>query len=491
MALAISFISGRAGGGAASLSFTLGSLLLILSGAAAVLICERETGSSAVFEPGVPRRILTLCMSAPFYLIIPKLLQLTGSRDEHGTALALIASTAFVRWGERTKVARDERISLGLAFTAGLCGLVLAAITSGDKLLTAGALAAMSLAVNAASPFMPPVRPRSGGGGAARVVPGAAPPAGEGGKAGSPAAPLPPELSAASRAARGPLSLGARTFWLAFSALFLGSFLSLVIYTALVLRQPHEVALGVSFAWVSLGYFTFSSRVGWSHAWPGAGRVFRSFLLTTMLNVAGVSASCLLVLGLHQAEPALFFLVFSLVFAFFIALLPPKPRDGSERQFLVPPAGSAGWGALGALLVTLGVAVVLGSALLGTGLENTIYDAARVDRTAAGELSFQRLVDSRLHLLAGLGLFLPGVLSCLRSRQGLGAAHVLRGAFGLAAAGALVYLLGLVLNQGISAEPGGPVHFRTVNFAWLLLLFALGVLTALLLFWPGRNLRVE
>jgi len=196
--------------------------------------------------------------------------------------------------------------------------------------------------------------------------------------------------------------------------------------------------------------------------------------------------------GLHSAEPALFCLVFSLVFAFFIALLPAKRRDERERQLLAPPAGSAGWGALGALLVTLGVAVVLGSTVLGTGLENTLFDATRVDRTGFGDLSFQRLVDSRLHLLAGLGLFLPGVLSCLRSRQGLGAAHVLRGAFGLAAAGALVYFLGIVLQMGISAEPGGgPVRFHTVSVPWFLLLFGLGVGTALLLFWPGRNLRVE
>jgi hypothetical protein len=295
--------------------------------------------------------------------------------------------------------------------------------------------------------------------------------------------------AAGSAPAPRPMGLGGRVFWLGLSATFLAAALSLFIFNLVGSSSSGDRALVLSFSAASAGYFAFASRVGWARAWPGFLRVARWFLTATFLNAAACSAICLLFFGLDDAQPALFFLIFSLVFALFLALLPGRLGRAKVKAYAAgtgPPAGSPGWGALGALLVTLGISLTLGSALLASGLGEAILRDTGVPR-----LKLEGFVGSQMHLLAGALLFLPGLFCVLHSRQDQGASHVFRGALGFGTAGALVFVLSQLIQFRISADATGSIEFHPVGGAWLAGLFGMGILAALLLFWPGKATRPQ
>ena len=71
---------------------------------------------------------------------------------------ALLAGLLCVDWNRRVRPDRPEQVSLGAAFSAGVFGLVAAAIARGDMGLTFGLLAALSLVLNTVTPHTPPPR---------------------------------------------------------------------------------------------------------------------------------------------------------------------------------------------------------------------------------------------------------------------------------------------------------------------------------------------
>jgi hypothetical protein len=485
MAFALSLITGRG-----DFQSFLGSLIVILSGAAAALVIEREVPGQAVFEPGLPRRLLTLCLAAPFYLVATRFF------PDKGTFIPLLVTTALVNWGDRTRLQRLERVSINQAFAAGVFSAVIAFVLKSvfdwrtDAFLVGGCLAAISLCLNVSSPFVPrpaggrkrPPPPRDELG---QIVAGAQGASGQN-------APAPTYVQAAPYGPRPlpvsgpPQAMGAlaRIFWWGSAAVFLATSLSLFFFTIFALRGRDEVSVGYSFSFASFGYFIFCTRVAWCQFWPGFLRVARGWLVVSLVNTAGISGICLLHLGLRDAEPALFFLIFSLVFALFLLLLPRRrSRQAAEAPESTPPPQNPGWSTLGALLVTMGISVSLGSALLASGLADSI----RAEVEAPAGLRVQTFVGSQLHLLAGLALFLPGLFCTLRSRQGQGAAHVLRGASGFLTLGTLVFITSKLLQSVVRTYPGEGLQLGFVPPGVIFGLFLTGILAAVLLFWPART----
>jgi hypothetical protein len=273
-----------------------------------------------------------------------------------------------------------------------------------------------------------------------------------------------------------------RVFWLGLSALALAGSVALFIVAGLDMRGDEKM-FGLYWAAVLAFVFMGTFRTGTRPYRPGAWSIVRGVLLLGLLAVAGFCGIALAEMRLDSEERAMAItgLVFCLVFTLFLGLLPgrfSRPRTVTVEA----PGVSAGWGALGSLLVTLAVATVLGSALLTSGAGDPIL---REVGPFASDV--RRFVDTNTHFFVGCALFVPGMFCVLRSRQPAGAAHVLRGGLGFAGAGVLVCVLSRVLPSAMPPDSmGRGIEFSPVTVKALVALFGLGVLSALLLFWPAK-----
>ncbi len=474
-----------------------GGILLTGAGALAVFLAERPPVARFVFEPGLPRRLVTVLTAAPLYFIIAGIF---FSSSMPGTPIALTAATALIAWTERTRSPRNERIQFWPAFTAGLCGFILAAIMRGQIVLVAGVMAAVSLVVNALSPFVPLTGRRR-----------ASPPPREGGYA------LPPQLNqepplqatqtaapppvvffetmpepAIQPAAKPPASPAPLTAWIRLPALFLSavffaSGLTLALGSSEIFSHPMDVLFIQATSIPAIGYSLLFFRVGMCRTRPRFWGFVRWLLIATCLNAAVGAA---LVFFRWPAESSsqmprivpLTVMIFAADFALFFGLLPGglrRPNEGwlqASRSWL--PAGRAGWAVLGAILVALGVTTTIGSTLFARAF------------TGAEAEEVGNLVENRVHLLVGLSLFLPGLFCLVHSRRDLGVVHLFRGVAGFFFAGLLVFILSEAIQSTLLPGPDG-IEFAYVSWAQVMGLFGLGILTALLIFWPARALEVR
>ncbi len=495
MAVVIALMGGRKSQPIASFA---GGILLIGAGALAVLLVERPPMARFVFEPGLPRRLVTVCTAAPLYLMICSIF---FRPSIVGSVLALIATTALVAWNERTRSPRDERIQLWPAFTAGLCGLILAAITNGESNLVGGVMAAVSLVVNALSPFVPSSRrgramppPREGG--IAPLPDAKDDPPQQSARAAAPAQvsfldSMPghaTQPAGGARTAPGPLSAWIRLPCIFLSAVFLATGLSLGLGSTEFLRDSFGVLVLQAVSIPALGYALLFFRIGVCKVSPGFWGLVRWFLIATCLS-ASLGGALVFFRWTPPQDFAremrivpLSIMIIAAVFAFFFGLLPGGIRRTSDqglhdlRRWM--PAGQAGWSVLGASLVALGISATLGSTL--------VAQAFGMEAAEIGEI-----VRMRVHLLVGLCLFLPGLFCLLHSRRPLGAFHVLRGVAGFSFAGLLVLYLSESIQSTLLAGPDGGIKFSYVSWAQVTGLFGLGILTALLIFWPARALEVR
>jgi hypothetical protein len=485
-------------------SLTFGSFLVILSGAFAALLGEREAIGRFTWEPGIPRRLFTLCIAAPLFLLFSHLALDSARRDLKGSIIALIVATAFVDWRRRARRDRETRIDLGLAFRAGLAGLGASFIFNGGVCDTwafvPGSLAAMSLAVNARAAFEPrrpgqrfPTGPPGAGGGPfldgremaaawSPAPPAASPAPAPAGAAAPYAAPYAADPTVP--AARRPLANWARVIWLGLSAALLASGIALLIAAGTSRRWDDQLGFG-TIALMCLGYCPIAFHVGSAPLWVGGWRLVRWCLIAACL-VSAASSGTFLSLGQHGGDEtitAIVVLTFSLVFALFLKLLPGKlARIQGRRDRDDPPGGSPGWTALGAILVTLGISVALASAFAASGLGRPLVKAFP---------DLEGFYRSGMHLFAACALFVPGIFCILRARSGLGAAHVFRGAVGFSTAALLIFLLAGMIPHKIT-EAGGRIQFDSIDGPELTWLFALGILSALFLFWPAKTAaRIE
>jgi hypothetical protein len=510
MAVVITLLGGHPPGA----EVTFGSFLVILSGAFAVLLAERETPGRFSWEPGIPRRLLVLCVASPLYLIFTQLALGRFQGEMRGSIIALIAATAVIDWNHRARRDRNVRISLFQAFMAALVGLAASAIfnwgVQENWAYVPGVLAAVSLAVNVRSPFTgrvarrpqdgrpagaaPPPQPARLAAPAAPVAPGGfIPQPAPAAPLRAPVATLPaPALATAAPAGAPSLPVWARVVSLLLAALALSIGLSCVLVSILVLQRGDEQLACMATGGMFIVAFGIAFKVGSAPAWIGFWTLIRWCLQATCVATAIGSGWSLLFFNLRGDDRmvALVVLVFALVFSFFLRLLPKKlarrrpgersgRMDRSDRDD--PPSESPGWSSLGTLLIVLAISEVLGAALLMSGLGQPIV---------RGIPDLGDFCRSGMHYLVGCALFVPGVFCFLRARRTLGAAHMLRGAIGSIGAGMLVLVLSRMIPGMILAGPNGQIRFEPGSIqemtGWL---FVLGVISALILFWPAKVAR--
>jgi phage shock protein PspC (stress-responsive transcriptional regulator) len=127
-------------------------LLAILAGAVPLFLVEAWAAPRFELETGLARRLMGLACAGPLVALVT-----SAEREIWENVVALLTGLVLIDWSERVKPRRHERVSLHLAFTAGLCGFVVGLIATGgdgdNALAAGGTLAGMSLVLNALAPF--------------------------------------------------------------------------------------------------------------------------------------------------------------------------------------------------------------------------------------------------------------------------------------------------------------------------------------------------
>ena len=142
MALGVWLLTNQSGQG-----FPFTYALLILAGAVPVLLAQTWAVPRFGLDKGLPRTLATFAIAGPPLALgslavgVPRAIP------------ALLAGLVFIDWSARTNRRRDEMVSLGEAFTAGLFGVIAGYLVQREAFFAGGTLAAMSLVVNAISPF--------------------------------------------------------------------------------------------------------------------------------------------------------------------------------------------------------------------------------------------------------------------------------------------------------------------------------------------------
>jgi hypothetical protein len=271
----------------------IGRLLVIGSGAGAVLGIELSIASRLQIAPGFWRRAVAALLAA---LPVSAGVLIIGGGRHPSPALALpvLLGLVFIDWRARMDPERVARISWGDAFLAALPGLVLGAIFRRPETLFE--LAAISLAVNAYAPFVPQeLRGRLGRRGtrkgkkpasAENAAPAPAPqPALAAASELPPEAPRSPPEGAGAEPQIPPWAGLTRFFWLFAAAGLLSAGLSLLVASVFVRTRGEErlalICLGLGCSVYSL----FALRQGrwerqrqlWSHFWSRSVRPFLSY----------------------------------------------------------------------------------------------------------------------------------------------------------------------------------------------------------------------
>ena len=150
MSFGVAMFTGGGGNG------LFGRILISLScigGAAGGLFFARDWIKLQTESKGFRRLIFGLVACAGVLLASSLVMLMFGARRNREALLAVSVAIFLVDWNGRMSHGRKERLDLWAAFTAGLCGFILAAIFNGNTMLSAGILAGISLAVQVASPF--------------------------------------------------------------------------------------------------------------------------------------------------------------------------------------------------------------------------------------------------------------------------------------------------------------------------------------------------
>ena len=459
-------------------------------------ICAVESWLVPRFQiaTGVIRRLATFGFVAPLVSMAFGIFQMTQWLP------VVFAGLVLLDWTARTKPDRLQRADLGLVFHAALLGLAAAALfeVRPSPLLGAGVLAAMSLGVSAFAPFVSEMEAarklRAQAAGPARIAPEpplspnnappfpnnapgpASPPAGGPGSAGQKFSssrlvrPLDDRVVAgvASGLAR---RYGWEVVWIRalFLLLTLVAGWGVLLYGVMWVCMPEEtrpkvpgrrwgyVVARILFALLSIGAFGFAI-VCIAHPPPISGDQDLNTLVSA--GTFGVMGSLMLILA--------------------IAFKPRRPRMPDSRE----TASSAGWKALGAILILLSLVTVAIGTTCACGLGEQLFREAGF-RLDPGLFSFGTHGE---HLVIGLCLFVPGVSCLLFARRHGGIGHVLRGAIGWIVLGILVGILARAMPEMVRVYPNFQPGQRWDGVAKLsVFILVLGTVSALCLAWPRRR----
>ena len=150
MATALGFFVGAPG-----MMPLLGFVMVILSGAISTYFVESWIVPRYEIDMGIARRLCILLIVGSTLSCALKVLEFFVRPVDpfQDSLLAFFLAIVLLRWEPRVKRNRKEQFSLSQAFSAGLFGFLAATIVGGSQVFTAGVLAAMSLILNAISPF--------------------------------------------------------------------------------------------------------------------------------------------------------------------------------------------------------------------------------------------------------------------------------------------------------------------------------------------------
>ena len=198
------------------------------------------------------------------------------------------------------------------------------------------------------------------------------------------------------------------------------------------------------------------------------------------------------VFWLLAAAALLFFLRIRLlgivVLVGFLAFFFFRKRRHSDRR---RSAGSAGWATLGVLFALAAVVAALVGGVLDSNLGAQLLKNANVN----GITDFMIVGDSGhgLYLFFSVAtlLFVPAIICLLMGRRWAGSGHVIRGALGLVALAALVWIVAVFLSSSpIVLERDNLVLRKISPGEWQILIVStgiLGIFSAVTLAWPGAD----
>ncbi|NLH16961.1 MAG: serine/threonine protein kinase, partial [Phycisphaerae bacterium] len=121
---------------------------MILVGAKLILIARWKWLENLEDESGWLRHLLIAAIAA-----VPITMFINMINEKGGTWLAIAIGFAITDWWKLTSSNREQRVSLGQAFGAGLVGFIAAAIFNGQEAMAAGVVAGTCLVVQIWSAF--------------------------------------------------------------------------------------------------------------------------------------------------------------------------------------------------------------------------------------------------------------------------------------------------------------------------------------------------
>ncbi|MBI4582506.1 MAG: protein kinase [Planctomycetes bacterium] len=511
---------------------------LIAAGSLGPVLVEHWAGPRfQLDESWFSRRFFTLLASGPLMVLI------AGSQPAMKSAiLPLLLGLAVIDWRERTRTRREEKISLGQAFTAGLFGFIITAINITPLLKTswillAGIFATMSLAINAASPFEPKKKkgkeaqePKPA---LAVDPPGAAPGPGlqpargteMSAPAGAPTAfqAAPPILAPAGAPAALAASLprlerprggrliagvcagianryGMDPVWVRVLFVIIAFFtgIGILAYPILWISMPKEKAPAAIPARPLSALPPAPKKYRGTRIFlnlTAAGLISGgAMILVKMLSSGGPMPTVSLNLSMNMITFGFIFLMIALAVkrrherAAALAVSNPGWRFSEDNPVRLRQRASRRWSVLGAFLVLL----ALLSAYGGSVLASAAGDPILLDLGFNPAPDFSRWNQHRGHLMVALMLFIPGVFCLLIARQPGGAAHVLRGAVGWAIAGIFLGYFAIEVPLRLQKDPKG---FLPFSFSGglaadeLMALLIFGIFTVMCLAWPGKQMN--
>ena len=428
-------------------------------------------------SPWLTRLAVGGSAAAPVILIS---LPFLGRQEFGGTVMAIFLGFLLMNWSERMSAARPERVVFGKLVTAAILGLVLGGMCGGFPPLAIAVLIGTSLAAMIAAPWSP----RLQGNAPQWQPPPMSPPTPQPlhgvqpGQASPPPVPGPVVLPPAQPQANlRPVPRGARVIFL---ALFIGfATLSLCLGLALpvVDLHPDEMATMFGFAAGTLLFSLFCLRRSRQAFFSGYWRyLFRPVLQLACIQSILLAGSLLTIgeLRLHDAPPAIFFIVFPSIILFVLTFL--SGRGGSMTQapplpssVRLPPAhepitlGGIFFGLFRFVSNIAGLVVLVFSLLLALAVVTNLpglFQSGLVDPQAAEELRKSFGTSEWPRIMRSIGavasfvtaLVATGLL--LMPRRRYGPSYMFRALFGIGLLFAAVGALGRALPDWRFIEPG-------------------------------------
>jgi hypothetical protein len=297
---------------------------------------------------------------------------------------------------------------------------------------------------------------------------------------------------------------GARLFWYAAAAVFLGiavagliagsihyqragaRFLLVDGRTELGDRVASEVIAPLSCGFAALGLAGLALfRARLRGRLPFWHRTAGPFLLAASLStfLGAITIQAILHLdGDALAGAGIATIVSGLLSAILASnLIGAARRRARERAGPALREAQSGWAALGTLFVVAALALALAGTVVATGPGRELLRQAELEVPRDAAI----FASNGFHLVPALALYLLGMLCLLLGRRNGGGAHVFRGLVGWGGLALVIGIVAVQIPRTFHLEPGS----ASETFFAVPWLFLVGALSAACIAWPGTARR--